>query len=164
MAVCVRHTVERPMAPRTSPTSAANAQSMAVVGGQTVERPMAPRTSPTSAANVHSMAVVGGHTVEPPMATDTYLSKQKAARRLDVSAKTIDRLRAAGELDAMKLTDAPTSRVRVTVASLEAYEARRHGKLHSAAEDLFPIPALEAIRAEKAARRCAAAAGEEAAA
>ena len=49
------------------------------------------------------------------------LSKQNAALRLDVSGRTIDRLRSAGELEWITVG----SRVRIPVASLEAYEARQ---------------------------------------
>jgi hypothetical protein len=84
-----------------------------------------------------------------------WISKQKAARRLDVCEKTIDRLRASGELDSIRLGDGQTARVRIEVASLEAYEARQ-GAAEPKPErkdDGLPIPALDKIRAAKAARR-----------
>jgi excisionase family DNA binding protein len=56
---------------------------------------------------------------------DGYLNKRAAAPWLDVSEKTIDRLRAAGELEAIKLTDGPGGRVRISAASLQAYTERR---------------------------------------
>lgn len=48
---------------------------------------------------------------------DGYLTKRAAARWLDVSEKTIDRLRAAGELEALKLSDGPGGRGRISAAS-----------------------------------------------
>jgi hypothetical protein len=53
------------------------------------------------------------------MATGNHLSKRKAAQWLDVSEKTIDRLRTAGLLDSIKVGRL----VRVSVASPEAYTA-----------------------------------------
>lgn len=84
-----------------------------------------------------------------------WISKQKAARRLDVSAKTIDRLRLRGELHAIRLGDGQTARVRIAVASIEAYEARQSGSAQEPQpeRDRLPIPALDALRAAKAERR-----------
>jgi excisionase family DNA binding protein len=94
------------------------------------------------------------------MATGPYLSKQNAARRLDVSTKTIDRLRAAGELESIRVG----SRVRIKIASLEAYELRQaEREAQAEPADPFAIPALDTIRAEKVRRRAAAQAREEAA-
>lgn len=74
--------------------------------------------------------------------TDGFVSSQSAARRLDVSVKTIYRLRAAGELDWIRVG----SRVRISLASLEAYEQRQRQARAKAApqsfEQLFPIAAL----------------------
>lgn len=97
---------------------------------------------------------------------DGYLTKRAAAQWLDVSAKTIDRLRAAGELEAIKLTDGPGGRVRISASSLQAYTERRRQQAAATEEpaERFPIPALDALRAEKARRRAAAASGREAAA
>ena len=86
------------------------------------------------------------------MADQTYLSKQKAARCLDVSEKTIDRLRSSGALDWIKVG----SRVRIPLASLQAYEQRQQGGEPEQPEpqrERLPIPALDAIRAAKAAGR-----------
>ena len=90
------------------------------------------------------------------MADQTYLSKQKAARRLDVSEKTIDRLRSSGALEWIKVG----SRVRIPVSSLDAFEQdqleqRRLPAREDDFEALFPIPALDDIRARKAAGRAA---------
>jgi helix-turn-helix protein len=88
---------------------------------------------------------------------DGYLSKRAAARWLDVSEKTIDRLRAARELEAIKLTDGPGGRVRISIPSLRAYAERRQQQRAASASgepaELFPIPALDALRAAKARRR-----------
>jgi hypothetical protein len=90
------------------------------------------------------------------MANDEkWISKQKAARRLDCSEKAIDRLRARGELAAIRLGIGQTARVRIEIASLENYEARQ-GARRSQPEprrERRPIPALDAIRAAKAYRR-----------
>ena len=87
------------------------------------------------------------------MATDQkYLSKQKAARRLDCSTKTIDRLRGKGDLDWIKVG----SGVRIAIASLEAYEQRQQGgdkRAAAPAPKRPPIPALDALKAAKAAAR-----------
>jgi excisionase family DNA binding protein len=89
------------------------------------------------------------------MDTGRYLSKKKAARRLDVSEKTIDRLRQAGELQAIKVRGC----VRITLASLLAYETRQE----QAAEPTPPPPSrlpvrvLDEIRATKAQARASAA-------
>jgi excisionase family DNA binding protein len=95
-----------------------------------------------------------------------YLSKRAAAQWLDVSGKTIDRLRAAGELEAIKLTDGPGGRVRISASSLRAYAERRQQRTAASEEpaERFPIPALDALRAEKARGRAATAGGQEAAA
>jgi excisionase family DNA binding protein len=89
------------------------------------------------------------------MASDRYISKQKAARQLDVSEKTIDRLRAAGELDWI-----PVGRlVRISAASLEEFTNRRKARERPALEsldELFPIVELDALRAAKRTRRKAA--------
>jgi excisionase family DNA binding protein len=97
---------------------------------------------------------------------DGYLSKRAAAQWLDVSEKTIDRLRAAGELEAIKLADGPGGRVRISAASLQAYTERRqqHAAATEEPTERFPIPALDALRAAKARRRAAAPGGQEAAA
>jgi hypothetical protein len=87
------------------------------------------------------------------MATDQkYLSKQKAARRLDVCDKTIDRLRAKGDLDWIKVGTC----VRILMASLEAYEQREQGgreQPERSKRKRPPIPALDALKAAKAAAR-----------
>ena len=86
------------------------------------------------------------------MADQTYLSKQKAARRLDVSEKTIDRLRSCGKLDWFPVG----SLVRISLASLQAYVQRQQGCQHQhpvRRGERLPIPALDAIRAAKAAAR-----------
>jgi hypothetical protein len=84
-----------------------------------------------------------------------WISKQKPARRLDVCEKTIDRLRASGELGSIRLGAGQTARVRIEVASLEAYEARQGaaGPKLERRDDGLAIPALDRIRAAKAARR-----------
>jgi len=59
------------------------------------------------------------------MATDQkYLSKQKAARRLDCSTKTIDRCAPRASFDWIKVG----SGVRILIASLEGYEQRSAGE------------------------------------
>jgi excisionase family DNA binding protein len=76
---------------------------------------------------------------------DGYLSKRAAAQWLDVSEKTVDRLRAAGELEALKLTDGPGGRVRIEAASLQAYaERRRQQRTAQSAEpaERFPVLAV----------------------
>ncbi|HKB94941.1 MAG TPA: helix-turn-helix domain-containing protein [Gaiellaceae bacterium] len=83
---------------------------------------------------------------------DGNLSKRHAAEWLDVSERTIDRLRAEGEVEAFRAREG----VRIPLASLRAYR-RRQQRGRSPLGDRFGIPALEAIRAQKAAR------GEEAA-
>jgi hypothetical protein len=87
-----------------------------------------------------------------------HLTKAGAGQWLDVSAKTIDRLRAAGKLESIKLTDGPGGRVRISVASLRAYVERRQQRAARGGEpeERLPIPALAALRAEKARRRAAA--------
>ena len=86
------------------------------------------------------------------MASDRYISKQKAARQLDVSEKTIDRLRAAGELEWI-----PVGRlVRISVASLDKFADRRSERERPEPEsldELFPIAELDALRAAKGGRR-----------
>src|SRR5262249_20375070 len=87
-----------------------------------------------------------------------WISKRQAALRLGVSEKTIDRLRGQRQLDAFKLSDSQTGRVRISLASLEAYTARRQGIKDAEASprrDSLPIPALEEIRAAKSAARSA---------
>jgi excisionase family DNA binding protein len=85
-----------------------------------------------------------------------YLSKQKAARRLDSSTRTIDRLRAKGQLDWIKVG----AGVRIDLASLEAYERRQEGgkqQMATEPERRRPsTPKLEALRAAKAASHRAA--------
>jgi excisionase family DNA binding protein len=88
----------------------------------------------------------------------TWISKQEAAERLGCSAKTIDRLRAAGELHAVKRGSKTQSRIRIEAASLEAYEQRQTeaAKPRPASDDIetrFPIPELEQARAARAAAR-----------
>jgi excisionase family DNA binding protein len=92
------------------------------------------------------------------MAEASYISKQKAAARLDVSTKTIDRLRAAGQLDWIRVG----CQVRIPLAALEAYEGAQRPPAQTTAatpsfEELFPIPALDAARAKAGRRRSAAA-------
>jgi hypothetical protein len=94
------------------------------------------------------------------MATSKYLTKRETALRFDVSTRTIDRLRAEGELEWMPVRGC----VRITVASIEAYEQRQNQHAYAAGGDPFAIPALEAIRAEKDERRSAARVDEEQAA
>jgi hypothetical protein len=86
---------------------------------------------------------------------EKWISKQKAARRLDVCAKTIDRLRLRGELNSIRLGEGQTARVRIEVASIEAYEGRQSGNAFQPKpkERGLPIPALDKLRASKAARR-----------
>jgi excisionase family DNA binding protein len=85
-----------------------------------------------------------------------YLSKQKAARRLDLSTRTIDRLRAKGEFDWIKVG----ASVRIEITSLEAYESRQQGGKQQTAvapeRRRASTPKLEALRAAKAASRRAA--------
>jgi hypothetical protein len=88
----------------------------------------------------------------------TWISKREAAERLDCSEKTIDRLRAAGELVAMKRGSKTQGRVKVDLASVVAYERRQQedAKPRPAWADIgarFPIPELDQARAAKAARR-----------
>lgn len=91
--------------------------------------------------------------------TQTWISKRDAAERLGYSAKTIDRLRAAGELRAMKNGRETQSRVRIDLASLEAYEQRQLEAAEPrrpAWDDIearFPIPAQVQARAARAAAR-----------
>ena len=90
------------------------------------------------------------------METGNYLSRKHAARWLDVSEKTIDRRCTAGELKSFKEGGV----ARIEVASLEAYAAR-HGRSNTnpaeaettVEENPFPIPALDELRAQKAAER-----------
>jgi len=87
----------------------------------------------------------------------TWISKSKAAERLGCSEKTIDRLRTAGELVAMKRGSKAQARVKIDVASLEAYEERlreaaRPRPAWSDIDARFPIPELNKARAAKAAR------------
>jgi excisionase family DNA binding protein len=91
-------------------------------------------------------------------AETTWISKSEAAERLGCSEKTIDRLRAAGELVAMKRGSKTQGRVRIDAASLAAYEQREQEavKPRPARADIearFPIPELDQARAAKAARR-----------
>lgn len=87
-----------------------------------------------------------------------WISKREAARRLGVSEKTVDRRRLSGELASFKLSDAQTGQVRISADSLDAYVARRQGLQEIEApprRESLPIPALEKIRAAKAAARSA---------
>jgi excisionase family DNA binding protein len=92
------------------------------------------------------------------MANTAWISKQQAAERLGCSAKTIDRLRAAGELHAVKRGSKTQSRIQIEAASLQAYEQRQAqaAKKPPAWNDIearFPIPELEQARAARAAAR-----------
>jgi helix-turn-helix protein len=90
---------------------------------------------------------------------EQWISKQEAAQRLGFSEKTIDRRRRSRELASFKSTDLQQGHVRISVASLEAYLARRQGLQADATASpppkSLPIPALEKIRAAKAAGRSA---------
>ena len=82
-----------------------------------------------------------------------YLTKKQTASYLAVSTKTIDRLRAAGELDWINVR----SSVSVASASLQAYERRQ--QLHRPSSlDRFAIPALDQLRARARAESAQAAA------
>ena len=88
----------------------------------------------------------------------TWISKSEAAERLGCSEKTIDRLRNAGELVAMKRGSTTQGRVRIDAASLAAYgkrqsEAAEPPPAWGDIEARFPIPELDQMRAAKAARR-----------
>ena len=81
----------------------------------------------------------------------TRISKAEAAERLGCSEKTIDRLRAAGELVAVRSWNTKQGRVQITVDSLEAYEQRQVD-----IEKRFPIPELDQARAATQLGECAA--------
>jgi hypothetical protein len=88
----------------------------------------------------------------------TWISKSEAAERLGCSEKTIDRLRLAGELVAMKRGSTTQGRVRIDAASLAAYEERQReaAKPRPARDDInarFPIPEHDQLRAAKAAAK-----------
>lgn len=88
----------------------------------------------------------------------TRLSKAEAAERLGCSAKTIDRLRDRRELVAVKSSHQKQGHVKITLASLQAYEQRQLEAAEPAPawddiEQRFPIPELDQARAASAARR-----------
>ena len=96
----------------------------------------------------------------------TWISKAEAAQRLGCSEKTIDRLRHKGELVAMKSSHQKQGHVKITLASLEAYEERQLEAAEPAPawddiEKRFPIPELDQARAASAARRAEAAKEEQ---
>jgi hypothetical protein len=85
------------------------------------------------------------------------LPKDAAARELGgVSPRTVDRLRAAGELATVRVR----GRVMVCAASLDAYIERQRGALRTRTtiEEEFPLPALDERR--RASRERAAAHAE----
>ena len=91
----------------------------------------------------------------------TRISKAEAAERLGCSEKTIDRLRHKGELVAVKSSHQKQGHVKITLASLEAYEQRQFesAEPRPAWDDIekrFPIPELDQARKASAARREAA--------
>jgi excisionase family DNA binding protein len=88
----------------------------------------------------------------------TWISKAEAAERLGCSEKTIDRLRHKGELGAVKSSHQKQGHVKITLASLEAFEQRQleadqPGPAWDDIERRFPIPELDQARAASAARR-----------
>lgn len=82
-----------------------------------------------------------------------YLDRAAAAELLQVSTKTIDRLRKSGELPWFNVLGG----VRIPRAAVEDYVERGLAAAAPAVvevtEPSFPIPALEQVRREKAARR-----------
>jgi hypothetical protein len=90
------------------------------------------------------------------MTPGKYLSKRNAAQWLDVSDKTIARLRAADELDWIPVG----RRVRVNLASLEADAERQQQCVWPSAppRGRLRVRASDEIRAAKAQARAAAAA------
>ena len=92
------------------------------------------------------------------METKTELKKKDAANWLDVSTRTIDRLRADGELEASRVRGG----VRIEIASLQAYKDRQRKLAREKQQrqdgggsivELFPIAGVDDLRAQKAAAR-----------
>jgi hypothetical protein len=84
----------------------------------------------------------------------TRISKQQAAERLGCSTKKIDRLRAAGELVAVKSSHEQQGHVAITLDSLRAYEQRQleAAEPRPARDDIkarFPIPEQDRERNAK---------------
>jgi excisionase family DNA binding protein len=82
------------------------------------------------------------------VALPTLLCKRKVAAALDVSVRTVDRLRAAGEIESLRVE----GQVRILEESLERYIERQLGQIEATAEpaDEFPIPARDASRRKAA--------------
>lgn len=57
------------------------------------------------------------------MTAPLLVTRRDAAEMLGCSERQIDVLRASGHLEAVRLTDSPTSAIRITYASLLAYVA-----------------------------------------
>lgn len=82
------------------------------------------------------------------MTTTTLLSKQNAADAFGVSQRTIDRLRECGAIDSIRVQ----GQVRITVVSLERYiQNQLAAPVELTVADDYPIAALDALRAKKAA-------------
>jgi excisionase family DNA binding protein len=82
------------------------------------------------------------------MTTMTLLSKQAAADVFGVSQRTIDRLRGSGAIQSVRVG----GQIRITADSLTRYiDAQLVPAREVLAADEFPIPAVDAMRAKKAA-------------
>ena len=82
------------------------------------------------------------------MTIPTLISKKKAAAALDVSERTIDRLRGRGEIRFVRIG----GQIRIVEASVESYvQNQLAADVDSSLDDDYPIPVLVAMRDRKAA-------------